>query len=89
MKALILAAGLGTRLREYTQTKPKALVEVNGKAMLELAIEYLITYGIKEIFVNIHHFGDQIIDFLESKNFFNCRIRISDERDVYLILVVL
>jgi len=80
LKALIFAAGLGTRLRPYTNSKPKALVEVAGKSMLEHIILKLKGFGIHEFIVNIHHFGDQIIQFLDMKNNFDCDIIISDER---------
>lgn len=84
MKALIFAAGLGTRLKDLTKDKPKALVEVNGKPMLQIIIEKLKAFNIEDIFINIHHFGDQIISFLEQNNNFNCNILISDERDQLL-----
>ena len=81
---MILAAGLGTRLRPLTDDRPKALVEVNGKTLLELAISRLSKAGFHEIVVNVHHFADQIIDFLESKDRFGINITISDERDQLL-----
>lgn len=84
MKALIFAAGLGTRLQEYTKNKPKALVEVNGKPMLQMMIEKLIAFGINDIYINIHHFGEQIIQFLEEHDYFDCNIKISDERELLL-----
>jgi NDP-sugar pyrophosphorylase family protein len=79
MKAMILAAGLGTRMKPLTDTKPKALIEVAGKTLLEIVIQNLIKYGFDEIIVNVHHFADQIIAFLNRKNSFNIRIEISDE----------
>jgi len=84
MKAMIFAAGLGTRLRPLTDNKPKALVEVAGKTLLQRVIEKVSDAGFKEIVVNIHHFGDQIIDFLERNNNFGLDIQISDERDELL-----
>ena len=84
MKAMILAAGLGTRLGTLTEKMPKALVNVNRKPMLEHVIEYLKSYGVNEIIVNVHHFGEQVIDFLQKKNNFDIRIEISDERDMLL-----
>ena len=79
MKAMILAAGLGTRLRPWTLEHPKALVPVEGVPMLERVIVRLKSEGFDDIIVNIHHFGDQIIDFLSSHDF-GVRISISDER---------
>ncbi len=84
MKAIVFAAGLGTRLRPLTDNKPKALVEVGGVTMLERVIRNLIYYGFNEIVVNVHHFGGQIIDFLKSKNNFGVTIHISDEREQLL-----
>ena len=71
MKAIILAAGLGSRLNNITKHKPKALVEVNGVTMLEIVISKLIAYGVKDFLINIHHFGNDIIKFLERKNNFS------------------
>ncbi|MCQ2287747.1 MAG: nucleotidyltransferase family protein [Muribaculaceae bacterium] len=84
MKAMIFAAGLGTRLRPLTNDRPKALVEVGGKPMLEHVINHLAQAGFDDITINIHHFGQKIIDFLESKNNFGLNIHISDERDLLL-----
>ena len=83
MNALILAAGLGTRLKPLTDTMPKAMVPVNGKPLLEHTVSRLVEAGATEIVVNVHHFGQQIIDFLKD---FECEvpIRISDERDMLL-----
>lgn len=83
MKAMILAAGLGTRLRPWTLEHPKALVPVNGVPMLERVIRRLDDAGFNEIVVNVHHFGEQIIDFLE-KSDFGVKWSISDERDMLL-----
>ncbi len=80
MKAMILAAGLGTRLRPWTEKHPKALVPVGGVPMLERVIESLRNRGFNEIVVNAHHFADQIIDFLASKSFGDVHILVSDER---------
>lgn len=79
MKALIFAAGVGSRLKPWTDSHPKALVEVGGKPMLQHVIENIISAGINDIIINIHHFGEQIIDFVRSKDF-NARINFSDER---------
>jgi len=84
MKAMILAAGLGTRLKPITNTKPKALVEVGGVPLLEIMIKKLIGFGFTDVVVNVHHFADQIIEFLNKKNNFNINIVISDERDELL-----
>ena len=81
---MIFAAGLGTRLRPLTDNKPKALVEVGGETLLQRAIEKVSGAGFEEIIVNIHHFGDQIIDFLEEHHHFGLDIHISDERDALL-----
>jgi NDP-sugar pyrophosphorylase family protein len=79
MKAMILAAGLGTRLVPFTQTMPKALVPVAGKPMIQWLIERLIYFNIKEIIVNVHHFADQVIGFIKANNSFGIRIEFSDE----------
>ena len=84
MKAIILAAGLGSRLKHVTHDKPKALVEVDGIPMLESVILKLKSQGINELLINIHHFGQSIIDFLDTKNNFGVDITISDERDLLL-----
>lgn len=84
MKAMIFAAGLGTRLKPYTDYKPKALVEINGKPMLELVIEKLKSFGFNQLVVNVHHFSNLILDFLKQKNNFNINISISDETDLLL-----
>ncbi len=84
MKAMIFAAGLGTRLRPLTDNKPKALVAVGGIPLLEIAIRRLKQFGCSEILINIHHFGDQIAAFLESRSYFGIRIEISDEREQLL-----
>ena len=81
--AMILAAGLGTRLKALTQDKPKALVPLNGKPLLQHCIENLITNGFHHIVINVHHFGEQIIDFVESHHF-DADIQISDERDLLM-----
>ena len=81
MKAMILAAGLGTRLKPTTEKIPKALVPVGGKPMLEHIILKIKAAGCTHIVINIHHFGEQIIDFLASKSHFGLTINISDERD--------
>ena len=84
MKAMIFAAGLGTRLKPFTDNHPKALAVVNGKPLLQRNIEYLKSFGINEIVINVHHFADQIIEFLEDNNYFGIEITISDETDQVL-----
>jgi NDP-sugar pyrophosphorylase family protein len=79
MKAMILAAGLGTRLKPFTDKHPKALALVNGKSLLQRNIEYLAQFGIKEIIVNVHHFGGQIINAVTSNNGYGGTVVISDE----------
>ena len=81
---MIFAAGLGTRLKPFTDFKPKALAEVNGTTLLEHAVVKLLNCGIRDIIINVHHFSDQIISFLESKNNFNANITVSDESDELL-----
>ena len=83
MKAMILAAGLGTRLKPWTLHHPKALVPVGGVPMLERVICSLKSQGFNRIIINIHHFGNQIIDFLR-QNDFGVEILVSDERDELL-----
>ncbi len=84
IKAFILAAGLGTRLKQLTCNKPKALVLLNKKPLLEHTILNLKSQGINDFIVNVHHFPDQIINFLKEKNNFGCNIQISDEREKLL-----
>ncbi len=79
MKAMILAAGLGTRLKPITNTIPKALVKIDGKPLIQHIIEKLKRAGANEIIINIHHLGHLIIDFLEKNNNFGLKIMISDE----------
>ena len=81
---MIFAAGLGTRLKPLTDDRPKAMVEVNGKPLIQHIIEKLTANGFDEIIVNVHHFAEQIIDFLHENNNFGIRIEISDERGMLL-----
>ena len=83
MKAMILAAGLGTRLRPLTDDRPKALVEINGRTLLEITLTRLRSFGISEVIVNVHHFADMVVDYLNATNNFGMRIEISRE-DVLL-----
>ena len=84
MRAMIFAAGLGTRLKPLTDTLPKALVPLAGKTLLEWQIERLKAAGITDIVVNVHHFPDMIINYLRENDNFGCRIQVSDERDMLL-----
>lgn len=77
---MLFAAGLGTRLRPLTNDRPKALVEVNGITLLEVAIRRLKAAGCRELIVNVHHFAEQVIDFIEKNRQFGIQIAISDER---------
>src|SRR5260370_33805493 len=79
MKAMILAAGLGTRLKPLTDTRPKALVELSGRTLLEITLSRLRTFGISEVIVNFHHFADIVTDYLKANNNFGMRIEISRE----------
>src|SRR6266478_4220465 len=79
MRAMILAAGLGTRLRPLTDTRPKALVEIAGRTLLEITITRLRAFGISEVIINVHHFADLVIDYLKSNKNFGMRIEISRE----------
>lgn len=81
---MIFAAGLGTRLKPLTDHMPKALAPVAGKPMLEHVIEKLKTSGFDEIVINVHHFANQIIDFLKAKDNYGIKIWISDETDELL-----
>jgi NDP-sugar pyrophosphorylase family protein len=84
MKAMIFAAGLGTRLKPLTDRKPKALVELGGKTLLERTIGYLKSYGVSDITINVHHYAQQIRDFLEQHHDFGLSIHVSDESDLLL-----
>ena len=84
MKSMILAAGLGTRLRPLTDTRPKALVELNGRTLLEITLARLANFGVTEFIVNVHHFADQVASYLQSKNNFGYRIELSREDDLLL-----
>ena len=79
MKAMILAAGLGSRLKPLTDTRPKALVELSGRTLLEITLTRLRTFGVTEFIINVHHFADQIIAYLKSHKDFGLRIEISRE----------
>jgi len=84
MKAVVFAAGLGTRLYPITKSMPKALVEVGGKSMLQRVLEKLESCGITQVVVNIHHFPDMIVEYLKTHDNFGLDVMISDERDKLL-----
>ena len=84
MKAMIFAAGLGTRLRPITNDRPKALAEINGIPLLEIIIRRLINFGFDEIIINVHHFADKVLEFLDSKKNFGINLQVSDEREELL-----
>jgi NDP-sugar pyrophosphorylase family protein len=79
MKAMILAAGLGTRLRPLTDNRPKALVEIAGRTLLEITLSRLRSFGVREVIVNVHHFADMILDYLKAHDNFGMRIEVSRE----------
>jgi NDP-sugar pyrophosphorylase family protein len=79
VKAMILAAGLGTRLRPLTDDRPKALVEVGGRTLLEITLSRLRTFGVSEVIVNVHHFADMVADYLKANHNFGMRIEVSRE----------
>jgi len=84
MKAIIFAAGLGSRLKPLTDSTPKALLKVNGKTLLAHAVEKLQEAGVTEIIVNVHHLAEQIISYLKHNSYHRIKFTISDERDLLL-----
>jgi NDP-sugar pyrophosphorylase family protein len=84
MRAMILAAGLGTRLKPLTDKTPKALVKIQGITLLELQIKKLKAEGFDKIIINVHHFAAQIFKFLKENNNFGCEIKVSDESNLLL-----
>jgi NDP-sugar pyrophosphorylase family protein len=80
MRAMVLAAGLGTRLRPLTDDRPKALVEINGQTLLEIALSRLRSFGFSEVIINVHHFAEMIVDYLKANNSFGMRTEISREK---------
>jgi len=76
---MILAAGLGTRLRPLTDDRPKALVEINGRTMLEITLSRLRSFGVREVIINVHYFADKIVDYLKANANFGMHIEISRE----------
>jgi len=79
VKAMILAAGLGTRLKPLTDSRPKALAEIAGRTLLEIAVERLRSAGVREIVVNVHHFAEMVIEYLRARENFGMRIEVSRE----------
>jgi NDP-sugar pyrophosphorylase family protein len=79
MKAMILAAGLGTRLRPLTDNRPKALVEVGGRTLLEITLARLSSFGVRDVIINVHHFAEMIVDYLKVNHNFGMRIDVSRE----------
>jgi NDP-sugar pyrophosphorylase family protein len=82
MKAMILAAGLGTRLRPLTNERPKALVEVGGRTLLEIALSRLREFEVREVMVNVHHFADMVLAYLKQNENFGMRIEVSREPEL-------
>jgi NDP-sugar pyrophosphorylase family protein len=82
MKAMILAAGLGTRLRPLTDDRPKALVELAGRTLLEIALTRLRSFGVSEVIVNAHHYAEMILEYLETHSKFGMQIEVSREEDL-------
>src|SRR5579862_3891433 len=81
-KAMILAAGLGTRLRPLTNHRPKALVEIGGRTLLEITLARLRSLGVNDVIVNVHHFADQVIDYLRANRDFGMHIEVSREDEL-------
>jgi NDP-sugar pyrophosphorylase family protein len=82
MKAMVLAAGLGTRLRPLTEERPKALVEVGGRTLLEITLRRLHGFGIHDVIINVHHFADLVVEYLKAHGNFGMRIEISREDEL-------
>lgn len=82
MKAMILAAGYGTRLRPLTDQKPKALIEINGLPLLQLVIQKLMYVGVSEIIINTHHLAEQMVSFIQQNNYFGIHIEFSHEPEI-------
>jgi len=82
MKAMILAAGLGTRLRPLTNDRPKALVEVAGRTLLEITLSRLRIFGVREVIVNVHHFADMVVEYVKKNDNFGMRIEVSREEEL-------
>lgn len=79
MRAMVLAAGLGTRLRPLTNDRPKALVEIGGRTLLEIALTRLASFGVREVIINVHHFADLVVQYLKTKDNFGLQVAVSRE----------
>jgi NDP-sugar pyrophosphorylase family protein len=79
MRAMVLAAGLGTRLQPLTNDRPKALVEIGGRTLLEITLTRLASFGVRDVIINVHHFADQIVQYLKARENFGLHVEISRE----------
>ncbi|HKM65949.1 MAG TPA: nucleotidyltransferase family protein [Candidatus Acidoferrum sp.] len=79
MRAMVLAAGLGTRLRPLTNDRPKALVELGGRTLLEITLTRLASFGVRDVIINVHHFADLVIEYLKAHHNFGLHVEISRE----------
>lgn len=84
MMAMVLAAGLGTRLRPLTNDRPKALVEIGGRTLLEITLTRLASFGVRDVIVNVHHFADMVVEYLKAHENFGLHVEISREDDLLL-----
>ena len=84
MRAMVLAAGLGTRLQPLTNDRPKALVEIGGRTLLEITLTRLASFGVRDVIVNVHHFADKVVEYLRANNNFGLHVEISREDDLLL-----
>src|SRR3954453_20387700 len=82
MRAMVLAAGLGTRLRPLTNDRPKALVTVAGRTLLEITLERLRSFGVRDVIINVHHFAEALVEYLESHDNFGMNLEISQEESL-------
>jgi NDP-sugar pyrophosphorylase family protein len=82
MKAMVLAAGLGTRLRPLTDKRPKALVEIGGRTLLEITLARLRDFGVREVIINVHHFAEMVVAYLKAHQNFGMHIEISREESL-------
>src|SRR5260221_5351001 len=79
MRAMVLAAGLGTRLRPLTNERPTALVDLGGRTLLEITLTRLASFGVREVIINVHHFADLVIQYLKTKDNFGLKVEVSRE----------